>query len=83
DIDECASDPCQNGATCNDGLNNYTCACISGFTGTNCETNIDECASDPCQNGATCNDGLNNYTCACIFGFTGTNCETSKSYIEQ
>ena len=34
DIDECASDPCQNDATCNDAVNMYTCTCDSGWTGT-------------------------------------------------
>ena len=37
DIDECDSNPCQNGGTCNDGINSYTCDCIPGFNGTNCE----------------------------------------------
>ena len=27
DIDECASDPCQNGATCIDKVNEFTCDC--------------------------------------------------------
>ena len=38
DIDECASDPCMNGATCNDTVNGYTCSCIPGYTGTHCES---------------------------------------------
>ena len=38
DIDECASDPCQNGGVCVDGINGYTCFCAAGFTGVNCET---------------------------------------------
>lgn len=33
----CISDPCQNGATCHDGINNYTCECDPGYDGTNCE----------------------------------------------
>ena len=37
-IDECESDPCQNGGTCNDDVNMYTCTCAPGYTGTHCES---------------------------------------------
>lgn len=30
---ECQSNPCQNGGTCNDHLNGYTCLCSRGFAG--------------------------------------------------
>ena len=32
DVDECASKPCQNGAKCTHSVNNYTCACVAGFS---------------------------------------------------
>ena len=38
DIDECPSDPCQNGGTCTDQVNAYTCNCVTGYVGTDCET---------------------------------------------
>ncbi|XP_063960551.1 uncharacterized protein LOC129267997 isoform X2 [Lytechinus pictus] len=38
EIDECASDPCQNGATCTDEINSYNCICAPGYNGTNCDT---------------------------------------------
>ena len=38
DIDECESIPCQNGGNCTDGIARYTCDCIPGHTGENCET---------------------------------------------
>ena len=38
DINECASTPCQHGATCTDAVNGYTCACVIGYTGITCET---------------------------------------------
>ena len=38
--DECASDPCENGATCVDGVKEYSCTCAAGYTGTNCETSM-------------------------------------------
>ena len=32
---------CKNGASCEDGLNNYTCVCVAGFRGDHCETGTD------------------------------------------
>jgi len=37
DVDECASNPCQNGGTCNNGENQYTCTCTVGYTDTHCD----------------------------------------------
>ena len=35
---ECNSDPCQNGATCVDGLvGHYTCLCDENWEGKNCD----------------------------------------------
>ncbi|XP_066299037.1 IgGFc-binding protein-like [Branchiostoma lanceolatum] len=61
-VDECASDPCQNGGTCEDEVDGYNY--------------VDECASDPCQNGGTCEDEVDGYTCICAAGYEGTHCET-------
>ena len=74
-IDECASNPCANGGSCIDGVNNYTCVCRNGFTGKNCENEINECNSRPCKNNATCIDLLSGYECKCKKGFRGTDCE--------
>ena len=39
DIDDCNNSPCQNGGTCVDGVDEYTCSCEgTGFTGENCQT---------------------------------------------
>ena len=38
DIDDCNSYVCENGGTCNDGVNSYSCSCVAGFEGDNCET---------------------------------------------
>ena len=38
EIDECASSPCLNGGACIDGINGYTCNCIPGYAGNDCET---------------------------------------------
>ena len=45
DIDECASNPCKNLATCKDMVNGYTCICPEGYSGTHCETHMDVCDS--------------------------------------
>jgi len=73
--DDCASNTCQNGATCNDGEGSFTCSCAPGFSGDSCETEEDECESNPCQHGATCVDEVGGYTCECPTGYTGTNCQ--------
>ncbi|XP_070176519.1 sushi, nidogen and EGF-like domain-containing protein 1 [Littorina saxatilis] len=38
DVDDCASSHCQNGGSCVDQINTYTCNCQAGYTGTHCET---------------------------------------------
>ena len=38
DINECAENPCQNGADCQNTQGSYRCNCAAGFTGTHCET---------------------------------------------
>ena len=43
DIDECDPVPCRNGGTCFDGINEYRCHCMAGYTGDVCE--IGELAS--------------------------------------
>lgn len=49
----------------------YSCYCIDGYTGIQCQTNWDECWSGPCQNGGTCVDGVAYYNCTCPEGFSG------------
>uniref|UniRef100_A0A3P8TB23 Crumbs cell polarity complex component 2b n=1 Tax=Amphiprion percula TaxID=161767 RepID=A0A3P8TB23_AMPPE len=54
DVPECASDPCQHGATCLEGINRYTCLCWPGYEGENCQIDTDECEQQPCHNGGEC-----------------------------
>ena len=37
DIDYCNTNPCQNGGTCVDGQTSYTCTCVEGWEGTDCD----------------------------------------------
>ncbi|XP_075040834.1 protein crumbs homolog 2 isoform X2 [Mixophyes fleayi] len=80
EIDECESNPCQNGGSCVDRINGFMCDCALGYTGVLCAENIDDCESNPCQNGASCEDGVADYICSCpsfVLGgstFGGKNC---------
>lgn len=38
DIDDCINVTCKNGGSCIDGINNFTCSCVKGYTGDWCET---------------------------------------------
>ena len=40
EIDECASEPCNNGGSCVDDGAEFSCACVAGFTGEQCETGV-------------------------------------------
>ncbi len=77
-INECTPDPCQNGGTRSDLVNDFSCSCVDGFTGTTCETNINECADSPCLNGGTCVDLVNAFQCQCLESWNGTTCSTCK-----
>ena len=41
DPNECASNPCQNGGTCEDGLNLFTCRCPVNVTGVLCDNGME------------------------------------------
>ena len=38
EINECNSDPCLNGATCLDAINQFMCECVDGYTDDTCST---------------------------------------------
>ncbi|XP_069583832.1 sushi, nidogen and EGF-like domain-containing protein 1 isoform X7 [Ranitomeya imitator] len=76
EIDECQSQPCQNGAMCKDRVSHFLCDCQEGYSGKHCELDVNECSSDPCKNGGTCQNVPGAYLCTCPEGFVGTHCET-------
>ena len=38
DVNDCMPNPCENGGNCTDGVNEYLCTSIPGYTGTDCGT---------------------------------------------
>ena len=79
-INECHTNPCQNQGTCTDMPSGYTCTCVQGTSGKNCEVNFDECSENPCGVHGTCIDLINSYKCVCENGYFGLNCDlTGKS----
>ncbi len=73
-IDDCPESSCQNGGTCVDEHQGYSCSCPTGFSGDFCETNIDDCHADPCAHGE-CTDGVDSYSCTCNPGWDGDQCD--------
>jgi len=73
-LDECASNPCQNGGTCYDLVDGYSCSCTPEYAGRTCSTPY--CSTDdPCRNGGTCH-GVGR--CACRPGFVGADCSIAR-----
>jgi len=73
DTNICSPTPCQNGATCINGLFSYRCRCLPGYEGKQCETDVDECAHyrGHCHEYADCSNTNGSYECRCKSGFTG------------
>lgn len=72
----CLSNPCIHGVCLDDLNTTYSCYCIDGYTGIQCQTNWDECWSNPCQNGGICHDGIASFNCTCPPGFVGNSSTT-------
>uniref|UniRef100_A0A8D2NJS4 Sushi, nidogen and EGF like domains 1 n=1 Tax=Zosterops lateralis melanops TaxID=1220523 RepID=A0A8D2NJS4_ZOSLA len=83
DVDECLSQPCQNGATCLNGAGRFTCKCPPGFRGNNCETAESPCENRVCQNGGSCQVVNRTAECLCQSGYTGMDCQTDSSSCED
>ncbi|NWV16686.1 PGCA protein, partial [Origma solitaria] len=43
DTDVCHSSPCQNGATCIDGIDSFKCFCLPSYGGDLCEIDLENC----------------------------------------
>lgn len=91
DINECDSNPCQNGATCKDAANSYRCHCPvpepgqEPWGGRDCEVRLVGCQQHQCQHEAGCvpmltDDGKHSYACKCLAGWSGDRCNTSTTF---
>eukprot|EP00057_Strongylocentrotus_purpuratus_P016453 XP_011670927.1 PREDICTED: uncharacterized protein LOC100892346 [Strongylocentrotus purpuratus] len=64
-INECDSDPCNNGATCSDIITGYFCTCTAEYAGRHCDYGKTICfTSNQCAKNEVCKDGL----CSCGHG---------------
>ncbi|XP_007940601.1 coagulation factor X [Orycteropus afer afer] len=71
DGDQCESNPCQNQGNCRDGLGEYTCTCVEGFEGKNCELPIRKlCSLDNGDCEQFCSEEQNSVVCSCALGYT-------------
>ncbi|XP_070564995.1 neurogenic locus notch homolog protein 1-like isoform X2 [Ptychodera flava] len=73
-IDECLSNPCKNGAACQDDEDGFICDCPPGYEGETCSDEINECSGDPCQNSVICHDEIARYRCQCNPSYSGDDC---------
>ncbi|KAF6084009.1 coagulation factor VII [Phyllostomus discolor] len=88
DGDQCASNPCKNGGTCEDQFQSYICFCPEEFEGRHCETNKDDQLICENENGG-CEQYCSNHegakrSCWCHEGYTlqtdGVSCAPTVEY---
>lgn len=85
DGDQCQSNPCQYGGSCNDGINEYTCLCNAGFEGKNCETvKLQLCSLNNGECDQYCKAVDRDVVCSCtngyILGENGKSCLPTEKY---
>lgn len=73
---ECKTNPCDNDNICISEQNGYSCQCLSGYSGANCDIPPNFCKVNGCKNNAACVSHFANYSCICDSNCTGTFCET-------
>ena len=79
DVDECASTPCANNATCRDLVARYECRCLEEYYGDRCELKVDKCLlNNTCVNGGECVDEWLTKRCVCTPRYTGVDCEKGR-----
>ncbi|XP_005540376.3 protein crumbs homolog 1 isoform X1 [Macaca fascicularis] len=89
DVNECSSNPCQNGGTCENLPGNYTCHCPfdnlsrTFYGGRDCSDILLGCTHQQCLNNGICiphfQDGQHGFGCLCPSGYTGSLCEIATT----
>ncbi|XP_006272540.1 coagulation factor X isoform X1 [Alligator mississippiensis] len=70
DGNQCDINPCQYGGKCKDGIGTYTCSCLDGYQGKNCESVIPKyCKIDNGGCEQFCRSEKNNVVCSCATGY--------------
>ncbi|XP_025103918.1 protein jagged-1b-like [Pomacea canaliculata] len=82
-IDDCASNPCQNLGTCIDGVNSYQCICPEGWEGALCNINKNDCDPNPCRNNGRCIDITGEFLCQCVAGWKGKTCALRNGHCDR
>lgn len=78
-VNYCQNHECQNDATCENGPDDYSCKCKSGYSGKHCAAGgLSKCTSDYCHNKGLCYKFQNKLNCLCRGQFDGERCEICK-----
>ncbi|XP_054421853.1 coagulation factor X [Pteronotus mesoamericanus] len=85
DGDQCESSPCLNEGKCKDGLGEYTCTCLEGFEGKNCELSTRKfCSLDNGECEQFCSEQQNSVVCSCASGYilsdNGKSCISTEPF---
>eukprot|EP00063_Salmo_salar_P045834 XP_014020669.1 PREDICTED: protein HEG-like isoform X1 [Salmo salar] len=87
----CEPNPCLNGGGCGGtyGGREFTCYCLSAWTGPTCNEDVDECESGPspsgpCPSDSMCVNTRGSFSCECPLGLdieNGRDCTRAKTFL--
>lgn len=84
DVDECLSEPCLHGGTCDDTVAGYICQCPEAWGGHDCSVQLTGCQGHTCPLAATCvptfESGVHSYVCHCPPGTHGSFCGQNTTF---
>lgn len=84
DVDECLSEPCLHGGTCEDTVAGYICWCPEAWGGRDCSVQLAGCQGHTCPLAATCiptfQSGVHSYACRCPPGTHGPFCDQNTTF---